>query len=254
MKPAGKLVVLLLLVALTALCPAARAQDVFNPTGAGAPSAPADLEADELFEEEPLEVWDPIEPFNRGMFWFNDKLYFYLLKPVARGYRAVAPEPVRTSVGNFFSNLAFPVRFVNSALQLKIGDAGNELRRFLLNSTVGVAGLFDPAKQNGWLKKEEDLGQTFGRYGVGSGFYLVMPVFGPTNLRDGVGRLGDGYLDPVPFLVPGTLEYVGVKAYDRVNALSLDKDTYEGIKREQLDPYLFIRNAYTQRREALIEK
>ncbi len=254
MKPAGKLVVLLLLVALTALCPAARAQDVFNPTGAGEIREPAAIEEEPLFDEEPLEVWDPIEPFNRGMFWLNDKLYFYVLKPVARGYRVTVPEPARISVGNFFSNLTFPVRFVNSALQLKFGDAGNELRRFLLNSTVGVAGLFDPARQNGWVKKDEDLGQTFGHYGAGPGFYLVMPVFGPTNVRDGIGRFGDGYLDPVPFLVPGTLEYVGVKAYDRVNALSLDKDTYEGIKREQLDPYLFVRNAYAQRREALIEK
>lgn len=211
----------------------------------------ADFE-DPFAEEEEVEIADPIEPFNRAMFWVNDKLYFYLLKPVARTYRVV-PEGGRKSVGNFFSNLAFPIRFVNSTLQLKFGTAGNELRRFLLNSTVGVAGLFDPAAQNGWTATEEDFGQTLGRYGVGHGIYLVLPFFGPSSLRDGTGRVADYFLDPTVYVV-NTYELSAIKAYDRVNALSLDDDTYEKILEQALDPYLFVRNAYLQRREALTAK
>ncbi len=252
------LVLLVLAIAVSVNPGLSTAQDLISPTGIDGVEGPGDEEEflpfEEEFEAEPLVVSDPIEPFNRGMFWFNDKLYFYLLKPVARGYRFAIPEPARVSVSNFFSNLATPVRFINSLLQLKFRDAGTELGRLVINSTVGVAGLFDLAKQDGLYKKDEDLGQTFGHYGIGSGIYLVLPVLGPSNVRDGIGRIGDGFMDPVPYLVPGALEYIGVKAYDQVNDLSVDKDTYESIKKEQLDPYLFIRNAYTQRREALIEK
>ncbi len=200
-----------------------------------------------------LEIADPLQPVNRAMFWVNDKLYFYLLKPVARAYR-VTPEPMRKSVDNFFVNLGTPVRFANSLLQFKFAAAGTELGRFLVNTTVGIAGLFDPAESLGWRMSNEDLGQTLGLYGVGSGLYLVLPVFGPANLRDGIGRVGDGFLDPIPYVVDGTGEYIAVKAYDRVNVLSLDDDTYEKIKDQALDPYLFVRNAYQQRREALIKK
>jgi phospholipid-binding lipoprotein MlaA len=207
------------------------------------------------FEEEGMEteISDPLQPLNRGIFWVNDRLYFYLLKPVARAYR-VAPEPFRKSVGNFFSNLATPVRLANSVLQFKFAAGGNELRRFLLNSTIGVAGLFDPAKKLGWPTANEDFGQTLGLYGVGSGIYLVLPLFGPANLRDGAGRVGDAFLDPILWATDGTGEVIAVKGYDQINTLSLDDDTYEKIKEEALDPYLFIRDAYQQRREALIRK
>jgi len=234
------------------------AAEQLSPTGAGI-SAPVEnaLGFEDPFAEESanVQVSDPIEPFNRAMFWFNDKLYFYLLKPVARGYRFIVPEPVRISVGNFFSNLGTPVRFANSALQLKVGDAGIELTRFLLNTTFGVAGLFDFAKAQGMREKDEDFGQTLGRYGVGPGFYLVLPVFGPSNPRDAVGRVADYFIDPItsPYYVKlHWYESLALKTYDRVNFLSLDKDTYEGIKEDSLDPYLFIRNAYAQRRAALV--
>lgn len=207
---------------------------------------------DPFAEEEEIEIADPIEPFNRGVFWVNDKLYFYLFKPIARGYRVV-PEGGRTAVGNFFSNLAFPVRFVNSTLQLKFGEAGNELRRFLLNSTVGVAGFFDPASQNGWTRSEEDFGQTLGSYGVGHGIYLVLPFFGPSSLRDGTGRIADYFLDPIPYVADG-YELIAVRSYSRINDLSLDDDTYEKILEQALDPYLFVRNAYLQRRKAFTDK
>ncbi|MBE0596932.1 MAG: VacJ family lipoprotein [Desulfuromonadales bacterium] len=198
-------------------------------------------------------VVDPIEPFNRAMFWVNDRLYFYLLKPAARGYRVV-PAPTRESVDHFFANLSAPVRLVNSLLQGKFAAAGNETRRFLFNSTLGVLGFFDPASRRGWPTAEEDFGQTLGHWGVGSGFYLVLPLFGPSNVRDGIGRVGDSFLDPVPYAVNGLGESIAIKVYDRVNWLSLDDDSYEKMKEQALDTYLFIRDAYSQRREALIRK
>lgn len=204
-------------------------------------------------EGPPATLADPLEPVNRGLFWVNDKLYSYLFKPVARALRVV-PEPVRTSLGNAFSNLGTPVRFANSLLQFKFADAGTELGRFMINSTLGIGGLFDPAKEWGELqRKDEDLGQTFGHYGVGQGFYLVLPVLGPTTLRDGVGRVGDTFLEPLPYMLDDTEALIG-RLVEQENRLSLDKDTYEGIKEQELDPYLFIRNAYAQRRAAQVRR
>lgn len=203
---------------------------------------------------ETIAVNDPIEPFNRGMFWVNDKLYFYLFKPIARGYRVV-PEPARESVSNFFSNLGTPVRFANSILQLKFEDAGTELGRLIINSTLGIGGLFDPAKA--WFdldRKEEDFGQTLGNYGVGSGFYIVWPIFGPSNARDTVGMVGDFFMDPLHYVDMKPLERVGLTALDKETDLSLDKDTYESVKQEALDPYLYVRNAYQQYRDGKIKK
>ncbi len=218
------------------------------------------LDSDEDFlwddEEEAPVVSDPLEPFNRGMFWVNDKLYFYLLKPVARVYRVV-PEPARNSVNRAFSNLGTPVRFLNATLQFKFKEAGTELGRFVVNSTVGILGLFDPARKMGLKKHDEDFGQTLGHYGAGPGFYLVLPLFGPSSLRDGVGRVADTFVDPISspyYLKLKQEEQIGLKVYDRVNALSLDKDSYEGIKRDALDPYLFVRNAYLQHRAAKVEE
>ncbi len=220
---------------------------------------------DEFYEEwdeedftdediESFDINDPIEPFNRGMFWINDKLYFYLFKPIARGYRVV-PEPARLSVSNFFSNLGTPVRFVNSLLQLKFEDAGTELRRLVVNSTVGIGGLFDPAKKYlGLRKKDEDLGQTFGNYGVGSGFYIVWPVLGPSSARDTVGMAGDFFLDPLHYVEMKPLERVALKGLEKETKLSLDKDTYESIKRQALDPYLYVRTTYVQHRAGKIKK
>jgi phospholipid-binding lipoprotein MlaA len=208
-------------------------------------------------DEQELEVWDPLEPFNRGMFWFNDKLYVYLLKPVAKGYRVVAPEPVRESVGNFFHNLTAPVRVVNSLLQGKLTNALDEFTMFCANSTLGLGGLFDLQKDAPRQPSPEDFGQTLGHYGTPPGFYLVLPVFGSSNARDVVGLVADSLAAPIPspyYVKLQTAEVVGLKSYDTVNGLSLDKDTYEAIKRDELDPYLFVRNAYAQLRQSRIEK
>ena len=204
--------------------------------------------------EEPT-VADPLERLNRGIFWFNDKVYFYVLKPVARAVRAV-PVPVRTSVGNVFHNLAAPIRFANATLQFKFRGAGRELGRLLINSTIGILGLFDPAAHYFGLKpKDEDFGQTLGHYGVGQGPYLVLPFLGPSNLRDAAGTFADVFVDPVYYITDKqTQDLIAVKATDTVNKTSLDKDTYEAIKREALDPYVVIRSAYTQHRAAKVQE
>ncbi|GAB4281983.1 MAG: hypothetical protein Kow0092_37110 [Deferrisomatales bacterium] len=217
-------------------------------------AALAELEEELEEEEEGVSVSDPLEPLNRGFFWVNDKLYFYLFKPFVRVYRVLVPEPARVSVANFLYNLEMPLRFVNKTLQLKVDEAGYELVRFFVNTTAGIGGLFDPA--DGWdalKKKEEDLGQTFGRYGAGEGLYLVIPVLGPSNLRDGLGTVGDWFLNPLRYLLSDTVR-LGTAVADRATYLSLDEDTYEQIVEQSLDPYLFIRSAYTQKRRADIEK
>jgi phospholipid-binding lipoprotein MlaA len=207
---------------------------------------------DPFAETEEVHIRDPLEPLNRGIFWFNDRLYVYAFKPAARAYRRV-PERARVSVGNFFSNLAAPIRFVNNIVQLKFKAAGTELGRFALNSTVGLAGLFDPASRCGWHPREEDFGQTLGHYGAGPGFYLVLPILGPSSARDGLGRVVDLLYDPVPEAVTDQ-EYLFLRTYDSINTLSLDQDTYEAIKEQALDPYLFVRDAFVQRRELQISK
>ncbi len=202
---------------------------------------------------EKILIADPLEGLNRGTFWVNDKLYFYLFKPVAKGYRYVTPRPARASVENFFSNLTTPARAVNALLQLKFYDVGTELYRFLVNSTVGLGGLFDPAEALvGFRKKDEDFGQTLGFYGAGHGFYLVLPIIGPSSLRDTGGMLVDGFFDPLRQTGLKSHEYLSVRGFEMTNRLAQDPDTYEGIIRDSIDPYLFIRAAYAQRRLAQI--
>lgn len=216
--------------------------------------------AEELFDFEGEEelIADPLEPLNRGFFWFNDRLYFYLLKPAARVWRGLVPEKGRVALSRTVSNAYAPLRMVNCLLQGRVDDAGNELGRFMINTTVGVGGLFDPAKKmTGVAVKQEDFGQTLGRWGIGSGFYIVWPLLGPSSLRDTVGVTGDFYLNPLYPLIPSddrVKVHLSIKAGNFINATSLDRDTYEGIKEQQLDPYSFIRNAYAQKEQGDVEK
>ncbi len=205
-------------------------------------------------EEEAPKISDPLEPWNRAMFTFNDKLYFWVLKPVAQGYNYVAPQPVRVAMRNLFSNAAAPVRFVNALLQLKFRVAGTELARFGLNTTFGLAGLFDVAEdQFNLYGQNEDLGQTLGSYGVGSGVYIVWPVFGPSSLRDTVGLVGDGFLNPLNYISP-TAAMFGVRSYETVNKTSLSIGEYEDLKAAAVDPYVSVRDAYVQHRNYLIKE
>jgi phospholipid-binding lipoprotein MlaA len=220
-------------------------------------TAPDDYEDEDLpwldDEAEELNVYDPLETINRGTFWFNDKLYFYLLKPVAKGYRWIMPDPLMLGIGNFFSNLASPMRIINAGLQGKFSDAGNELTRFAVNTTIGIGGFFDTAKDHFNLtKKEEDTGQTLGYYGIGPGPYLVLPFFGPSSFRDGVGLLADSRMDLTYYLWEDR-DYWAAIILETVNIVALDKDTYEGVKKDALDPYLFVRDAWTQYRQNKVE-
>jgi len=205
-------------------------------------------------EEAPIKIADPIRLWNNAMYQFNDKLYFWVLKPASKGYSAVIPEDIRIAVSNFFDNVTTPVRFVSSILQLKIGDAGNELLRFVYNSTAGVCGLADAAKADfGVPRKKEDLGQALGSYGIGHGFYIVWPFFGPSSLRDTVGLIGDGFLNPVAYVNPLEAS-VGITAYDKVNTVSLHIGDYEDLKKSAVDPYVSIRDAYLQYRKKKVEE
>lgn len=206
--------------------------------------------------EDPVDTerFDPLSGYNRFMTKVNDKLYFYALKPVAKGYRKVVPETGRVAVGRFFTNLLFPVRFVNNVLQLKIKEAGTELGRFCLNSTVGILGFRDPAKD--WLGLEaypEDFGQTLGHYGVGGGFHIVLPILGPSNLRDTIALAPDHFLDPVTYVKDDESE-LGIRAFNTINYTSLHIGEYESLKKDALDLYTFIRDAYEQKREKDIEE
>jgi phospholipid-binding lipoprotein MlaA len=186
--------------------------------------------------------WDPVEGLNRGFFAFNDVLDVYAIEPAARGWKAVTPQGVRNSVTRFFTNLQFPLRFVGCLTQGKVVAGGSEVVRFVLNTTVGVAGFFDPATPVGFPLHDEDLGQSFGVWGIGAGPYLVLPFLGPTTGRDFL----DIPLGSTASLVPG------LNLVNLVNTRAGLLVEIREAKDASLDYYAFIRSAYLQRREALI--
>ena len=192
---------------------------------------------------------DPWECFNRRVFAFNEGLDTVVLKPVAVGYHAITPDFVDRGVSNFFANLGEVPNFVNHVLQGRVGNAGLNASRFLVNSTLGVAGLFDVASHMGIQQKTTDLGLTLGRWGIHSGPYLVLPFYGPSSIRDGVGRGGDWFLDPVHYVEDGITRW-SLRALDAV-------DTRAGLlDAEKLvagDRYVFLRNLYVKRRQFLLD-
>jgi len=222
---------------------------------AQAPIDNTDDDVDSLQEDkEPVRIADPLEPVNRAFFQFNDKLYFWLLKPVARGYAFVAPEDVRISVRNFFVNISAPVRIVNNLLQFKIKGAGSELLRFGVNSTMGILGLFDVAKNElGISMNDEDFGQTLGVWGLGPGIYINWPIIGPSSLRDSVGLAGDYFVEPLNYVNP-LVTRIAVKAGDRINSVSLSIGDYEEIKKDAIDPYNAVKDIYYQYRQSKIDR
>jgi phospholipid-binding lipoprotein MlaA len=194
---------------------------------------------------------DPIEGFNRAMFAFNEGLDSAIVKPVAKGYEAVLPSPIRTGVTNFFANIDDLFIGVNNLLQGKIPQAFNDFGRVAINSTIGLLGVLDVASEAGLEKHEEDFGQTFGRWGVGNGAYVVIPVFGPRTARDTVGLVLDVAADPVANHRPKRTRDVALvirTISDRANLLPADKVVEEAA----LDKYSYMRDAYLQRRRNLI--
>ena len=205
---------------------------------------------------------DPIKGYNVFMTNLNDKFYTYILFPVAKGYKKVVPTPARNSVSNFFNNLLFPVRFVNNLLQLKIKNSFEETQRFILNSTVGIAGLFDVATNKFHIKShDEDFGQTLGYYGMGGGLYIVWPILGPSNLRDTVGFVADSFVDPKIYVsqrsynIPNnSTEGFAINALDVINKTSFDYKKYEAIKKGNVVLYPILKDLYEKHREKLIRE
>ena len=194
---------------------------------------------------------DPLEGLNRTIFTVNDKLDQYALKPVAKGYVFITPQPVRDSVTNFFSNIGDVYIAANNLLQLKITDGVEDIMRIVINTVFGVGGLFDVATLAKLPKHDNDLGLTLGHYGVPAGPYLVLPLFGPSTVRDAVGSIGNYYVNPLSYIHPDGLSWAlyGLNVINtRANLLSAS-DVLEGAA---LDKYSFVRNAYLQRRQYLL--
>ena len=212
-----------------------------------------DEEYEDEYEDKGLDIPDPLYYWNVGMYKVNDRLYFWVLKPIAKGYGKVVPERGRGCIKNFFVNLAMPIRLVNCLLQGKFRPAGTELAAFTINTTMGVIGFGNPAKTRFQLKHAfEDLGQTLGSYGIGNGFYLVIPLFGPSSFRDTLGFVGDGFLTPVNYLP--FLGRLGVRSFQTINETSLKIGEYEQLLKSAISPYESLRNVYVQYRIAQIKK
>lgn len=246
---------------------------------APAPTSPPETQSDELLDpfakagEGVGEEYDPWEPVNTGIFEFNRQMDRFVLKPVAKGYNFVVPDLVQVGVSNIFTNLRFAPRFLNNVFQGKVKGAGIEVGRFLINSTVGIAGFFDVAKKIDLVTPEEDFGQTLGFYGVKPGPYLVLPFLPPFTVRDFVGYVGDVFLNPINWMVvpiievdgvPSVIEHknrmtssiiqTGSRVGEIVNERSRNLEKFQGVEEATLDLYTAVRNAYLQKRgQAVLE-
>ena len=203
----------------------------------------------------PVQIADPLEPYNRVMFQINDRLYFWLLKPMAQGYNFIVAEDFRTCIANFFSNVFTPLRLVNCMLQGKFKNAETEVLRFVVNSSIGILGFGDPGKQMFDMDiSNEDFGQTLGLWGFGHGFYIVWPLVSSSSLRESIGFIGDSlWVNPIFYIEPAGAA-ISVGLFRRFNDLSLRIGEYEAIKDAALEPYSAVRNGYIQFRNTLVEK
>ena len=198
-----------------------------DPAPAPAPQPAADTAADDYEDEyaddeKQVTVADPLEPFNRAMYSVNDVLILYVLEPAAKVQKAVVPWEFRTIIRNMFQNIRFPVRFVNSLLQAKWEKASDEFASFFLNTTVGFLGMADiAASYPGLQQSPEDMGQTFAVWGWDESAFLTLPFFGPSTVRDAVGKLPDVVLDPLFWIDRGNPAAVGVRVGETVNATTL---------------------------------
>jgi phospholipid-binding lipoprotein MlaA len=196
---------------------------------------------------------DPFEHFNESMLTFNRKADDWVLRPVATGYSHVVPQPARASIGRFFDNVGVIPRFANDVFQGQFKQAGVETARFATNSTLGVAGFFDPADKWFGLKQQpNDFGLTLAKYGVKEGPYLVLPILGPSTVRDALGTVVDGAMNPVGYAAPSEAIYyeIAAKAVQTVNARSENLKAFEDVDLYAIDPYAAIQDAYIERRQA----
>ena len=255
------------------------ARPVAGQTPAPAPPSPPVAQSDEPLDpfaradEGAGEEYDPWERMNANIFELNLQVDRFVLKPVAKGYNFVMPDLVQVGVSNFFSNLRFAPRFLNNVFQGKLKGAGIEVGRFLINSTVGLAGFIDLAKGVDLVTPEEDLGQTLGFYGVKPGPYLVLPLLPPFTVRDFAGYVGDVFLNPINWLVVPIIEannvpsviahknrmtssliQTGSRVGEIVNERSRNLEKYQGVEEATLDLYTAVRNAYLQKRAQAIRE
>ncbi|NBX03948.1 MAG: VacJ family lipoprotein [Alphaproteobacteria bacterium] len=191
---------------------------------------------------------DPLEPLNRGIFGFNRYADQLVVRPAASIYRGVVPEYGRTHISNALDNLYSPVYLGNSILQLDGSNSMAILWRFLINSTFGVAGLFDAAGEIGLKARDADFGETLAFYGADTGAYLVLPLLGPSNVRDGVGRVGDMLLNPVSYIDQGDGASLAQGAAMGLDFRARNMELIDGLYRDSVDPYAMFRSAFAQRR------
>jgi phospholipid-binding lipoprotein MlaA len=208
---------------------------------------------DEAFQTQVIP--DPLEPWNRAVFTFNDVLLVYVAHPISDAYTFVMPEPFRNGIGNFFRNLLFPVRFLNNVFQGNGEMAYKEFARFVINTGAGLGGFWDVASTEPALQNmvAADFGQTLGKWGFGEGVYLYWPLLGPSNVRDTVGTVGDLFMDPLTYVRPWRVS-LPLKALRTVNELDGILDLYDDLTRSAIEPYTAVRDGYTQYRRAKIEK
>ena len=207
-------------------------------------------------------VADPLEPLNRVTFWLNDQLYRFVLRPVSKAYDTAIPSPARTGIYNVFDNLEFPIRFVNDSLQGKFKQAGLETEKFVVNSTAGVGGIMRVSDRFPSLTElpAADTGQTFAKWGVGHGIYLILPAVGPRSLRDTVGLVSDYALYPVTWVTFGVFGGLsGASAYavsspDTARTLHGKLSAYDAVTGVAVDRYVAVRSAYLQRRQQAVAK
>lgn len=206
-------------------------------------------------------VWDPLSGYNRLMYGVNDVFYTYLVTPVATGYDFIMPDFAQTGISNFFKNILYPMRLINNLLQGEGGYAWDETKRFLVNTTIGIGGLFDPATSLGIEPHYADFGQTLGVWGIGEGPYIVWPLIGPSSLRGTFGIVGDAAANPVNYMY--TMKAVRDRAAPiyinggfMLNDYSLKPDQYIKFKEncKGRDCYIYQRDQYIQRRRNLINK
>jgi phospholipid-binding lipoprotein MlaA len=255
MKPSSSFYSLLVCAALSFACaPSAFSQKT--------PAEPDPELVEEVDEYAVVQVYDPFERVNRVVFNFNDGLYDHVLRPVAKGYTWVMPEPARQGIRNFFDNVRFPIRFVNSALQGKFVRAGRETQKFAVNTLAGIGGFIrisDDVPSLAGIPRE-DTGQTMGVWRIGKGPYLVLPVLGPGTVRDTVGSVGDHFLNPLNWNLSENIDGytweidAAVTGLNVLNALPDVLYTYDAPRKNALDPYIAVRSAYIQYRDAAVKQ
>jgi phospholipid-binding lipoprotein MlaA len=221
---------------------------------AQAPPAPSEKVETESAPGSDDEDYDPWEKFNEKMFEFNRQADRFVLKPVAKVYNLIMPEPFQVLIGNGFDNISFVPRLVNSLLQGKWGGASRELSRFVINSTAGIGGLFDAAKYWGLEKSREDFGQTLGVWGVSTGPYLIVPFMEPMTVRDGIGRGVDSLMNPLSYFIPFFWVGLSLKLGEMVNDRALNLELFQGFEESVVDLYSAVRHGYLRRREQLIKE